>query len=213
MHRSLLLFALTTTLVAQQEPAPPPAAGRAIQEGPILAQLFQMRVSRIQQSMGFSEDRARAMAERCWPGAVTLVLPARGPLARVLQGEGSSLGLRIPACPGALELLRRSGPLATTSANRSSEPPCRTAAEAAALFPALPLLGPGSEEDKCARLKPLMEQFLALRQQQDEAKRRFEGDILQSLSTAQQARMILLMEDIQSRIRQTLRENRLGNRN
>ena len=84
----------------------------------------------------------RAMAERCWPGAVTLVLPARGPLARALHGEGSSLGLRIPACPRALELLRRSGPLATTSANRSSEPPCRTAAEAAALFPHLPLLGP-----------------------------------------------------------------------
>ena len=65
----------------------------------------------------------RAMAERCWPGAVTLVLPARGPLARALHGEGSSLGLRIPACPLALELLRRSGPLATTSANRSSVPP------------------------------------------------------------------------------------------
>lgn len=84
----------------------------------------------------------RAMAERCWPGAVTLVLPAQGRLARALHGEGSSLGLRIPACPVALELLRRTGPLATTSSNRSSEPPCGTAAEAATLFPLLPLLGP-----------------------------------------------------------------------
>ena len=74
------------------------------------------------------EPQWRAMAERCWPGAVTLVLPARGRLARALHGEGSSLGLRIPACPVALELLRRTGPLATTSANRSSEPPCGTAA-------------------------------------------------------------------------------------
>ena len=88
------------------------------------------------------EPQWRAMAERCWPGAVTLVLPARGRLARALHGEGSSLGLRIPACPVALELLRRTGPLATTSANRSSEPPCGTAAEAATLFPLLPLLGP-----------------------------------------------------------------------
>jgi len=88
------------------------------------------------------EPQWRAMAERCWPGAVTLVLPAQGRLARALHGEGSSLGLRIPACPVALELLRRSGPLATTSANRSSEPPCGTAAEAATLFPLLPLLGP-----------------------------------------------------------------------
>ena len=88
------------------------------------------------------EPQWRAMAERCWPGAVTLVLPARGPLALALHGEGSSLGLRIPACPVALELLRRSGPLATTSANRSSDPPCRSAAEAAVQFPALPQLGP-----------------------------------------------------------------------
>jgi len=88
------------------------------------------------------EPQWRAMAERCWPGAVTLVLPAQGRLARALHGEGSSLGLRIPACPVALELLRRSGPLATTSANRSSKPPCGTAAEAATLFPLLPLLGP-----------------------------------------------------------------------
>ena len=88
----------------------------------------------------------RAMAERCWPGAVTLVLPARGALAQALHGEvdgeGASLGLRIPACPEALALLRRSGPLATTSANRSHEPPCRTAEAAAALFAAIPLLGP-----------------------------------------------------------------------
>ena len=88
------------------------------------------------------EARWRAMAERCWPGAVTLVLPARGPVAQALHGAGSSLGLRIPACPVALDLLRRSGPLATTSANRSSEPPCTTAAQAAALFAELPLLGP-----------------------------------------------------------------------
>jgi L-threonylcarbamoyladenylate synthase len=88
------------------------------------------------------EPQWRAMAERCWPGAVTLVLPARGSLALALHGAGSSLGLRIPACPVALALLRRSGPLATTSANRSSEPPCRTAAEAAVQFPALPQLGP-----------------------------------------------------------------------
>lgn len=88
------------------------------------------------------EPAWRALADRCWPGAFTLVLPARGPLARALHGQGASLGLRVPACPAARELLGRSGPLATTSANRSSEPPCRTAAEAAVLFPQLPLLGP-----------------------------------------------------------------------
>lgn len=52
------------------------------------------------------------------------------------------LGLRIPACEQALDLLRRTGPLATTSANRSGDPPCLTAAEAAAMFPQVPRLAP-----------------------------------------------------------------------
>lgn len=88
----------------------------------------------------------RSMAARCWPGAVTLVLPARGAIVAALQPQvpssGPCLGLRIPACPGALALLQRTGPLATTSANRSGQPPCRLAATAAKAFPTLPLLAP-----------------------------------------------------------------------
>ena len=42
---------------------------------------------------------ARALAERFWPGALTLVLPARGPIVDLLNPGGSSLGIRIPACP------------------------------------------------------------------------------------------------------------------
>lgn len=82
------------------------------------------------------------LAEVVWPGAVTLVLPASGPWAEALHPGGSSLGLRIPACDQALELLRCSGPLATTSANRSGEAAVTTAAAAAALFPQVPQLGP-----------------------------------------------------------------------
>lgn len=83
-----------------------------------------------------------AMAARGWPGAVTLVLPALGELVDWLNPGGSSLGLRIPACEQARALLRLSGPLATTSANRSARPAATTAAEAAAIFPELPLLAP-----------------------------------------------------------------------
>ncbi|MEB3265210.1 MAG: Sua5/YciO/YrdC/YwlC family protein [Cyanobacteriota bacterium] len=83
-----------------------------------------------------------AMAARVWPGAVTLVLPACGPVAEALHPGGGSLGLRIPAAARALELLDFSGPLATTSANRSGEPACRDAAEAAIRFPAVPQLAP-----------------------------------------------------------------------
>jgi L-threonylcarbamoyladenylate synthase len=83
-----------------------------------------------------------AVAEQVWPGAVTLVLPARSAWAEALHPGGGSLGLRIPACPAAQDLLRCSGPLATTSANRSGEPAATTAAAAAALFPSVPQLAP-----------------------------------------------------------------------
>jgi L-threonylcarbamoyladenylate synthase len=81
-------------------------------------------------------------ARRHWPGAVTLVLPIGGALTDLLHPGGQSLGLRIPDCPPLRSLLRLCGPLATSSANRSGQPAARTATEAAAQFPDLPLLGP-----------------------------------------------------------------------
>ena len=81
-------------------------------------------------------------AERCWPGPVTLVLPIASPLTQALHPGGASLGLRVPACPMALDLLRLSGPLATTSVNRSGEPSALTAEDAAGCFPDLCRLGP-----------------------------------------------------------------------
>jgi len=83
-----------------------------------------------------------AMAARGWPGALTLVLPARGPVVEALNTGGGSLGLRVPACGRARELLRLSGPLASSSANLSGQPPCTSPETLAAAFPGLPLLGP-----------------------------------------------------------------------
>jgi L-threonylcarbamoyladenylate synthase len=59
--------------------------------------------------------------------------PRRRPPA-ALPG-GPTLGIRVPAHPVALALVRRAGPLATTSANRSGRPPVRDAAGAAAVWP------------------------------------------------------------------------------
>lgn len=87
---------------------------------------------------------ALELAAAHWPGALTLVLPATGVLVEQLNPGGSSVGLRVPACAMTQALLRLSGPLATTSANRSGEPAATTAAEATAWFGAqgVPLLGP-----------------------------------------------------------------------
>jgi L-threonylcarbamoyladenylate synthase len=81
-------------------------------------------------------------AQRVWPGAVTLVLPMAGPLCEALHPGGASLGVRVPACPMTQALLRRAGPLATTSVNRSGDAPALNAEQASRLFPALSLLGP-----------------------------------------------------------------------
>lgn len=81
-------------------------------------------------------------ARCCWPGAVTLVLPIEGEITDALNPGGTSLGLRVPDCAPARELLRCTGPLATTSINRSGEPAALDADGAAACFPDLPRLAP-----------------------------------------------------------------------
>jgi L-threonylcarbamoyladenylate synthase len=63
-------------------------------------------------------DSARRLAERFWPGALTLVVPKRPDLPDNLSVY-ATIGVRMPNHAFALALLQRSGPLATTSANRS----------------------------------------------------------------------------------------------
>ena len=77
------------------------------------------------------DARARMLAERFWPGPLTLVLPRR-PESRVdlLTGAGlGSLAVRVPGHPLALELLRATGvPVAAPSANPSGAVSPTTAA-------------------------------------------------------------------------------------
>ncbi len=87
-------------------------------------------------------EDAACLAKRYWPGALTMVLPADGPVVEALNPGELNLGIRVPACESALELLSQSGPLATTSANLAGEPPSLTAEDASKYFPDLPLLGP-----------------------------------------------------------------------
>jgi L-threonylcarbamoyladenylate synthase len=70
------------------------------------------------------DARATRLAEAFWPGTLTIVLP-RSERSRMwdLGGDGMSIGVRVPGHPLTLELLRRTGPLAVTSANRSGEAP------------------------------------------------------------------------------------------
>ena len=74
------------------------------------------------------------------------------------------------------------------------------------------LLGPGSEEEKNTKVRPLLEQFVDLRHQQADLKFRFEDDIRAKLNPAQQVRLILQVEDMQRRMLEVLRQGGIGNR-
>lgn len=64
----------------------------------------------------------QAAAARFFPGALTVLTAAPPGWPPWMLGGGTLLGLRVPDHEGCRELLRRTGPLATTSANSSGEP-------------------------------------------------------------------------------------------
>ncbi len=86
---------------------------------------------------------AVGIASSYWPGPITIVLPVKGDIASKLNPDGdNSIGMRVPACSLALDLLQKSGPLATTSANLSGCEPLMSAEAFSSSFPELPLLAP-----------------------------------------------------------------------
>jgi L-threonylcarbamoyladenylate synthase len=63
---------------------------------------------------------ARVLAEKFWPGPLSLVLRARESVPLVLRAEGDTVAVRVPDHPVPRRLVRRLGhPLAATSANIS----------------------------------------------------------------------------------------------
>jgi L-threonylcarbamoyladenylate synthase len=65
-------------------------------------------------------DDAQRLADRFWPGPLTLVLSAAAVVPSLVRAGGPTVALRCPAHPVALALVRAAGrPLAAPSANRS----------------------------------------------------------------------------------------------
>lgn len=75
-----------------------------------------------------ADARVQRLAERFWPGALTLVVHRHPSLPPVLSPY-PTVGVRVPDHPLALALLKLSGPLATTSANLSDHPSTTTVPE------------------------------------------------------------------------------------
>lgn len=82
----------------------------------------------------------QAIAQKHWPGQLTLVLPASDRTPSALNSASNleatgTIGIRVPHHPAAIALLARTGPLATTSANLSGQPPLTDPQEIAQTFP------------------------------------------------------------------------------
>jgi tRNA threonylcarbamoyl adenosine modification protein (Sua5/YciO/YrdC/YwlC family) len=106
-----------------REVALPLLIGTADQVGPVAGSL---------------DSAARYLADRYWPGPLTLVVPRAEGFTADLGGPRSArhtVGIRLPDHALVRTLCGRLGPLAVTSANRHGSPPATTAAEVASAFP------------------------------------------------------------------------------
>jgi len=82
--------------------------------------------------LGFKARYLKAV-ERFWPNAISIVIPCGAELSYIHQGK-RSIAVRIPADLWLNRLLRQTGPLLTSSANKPGESPIATADQAITLF-------------------------------------------------------------------------------
>jgi tRNA threonylcarbamoyl adenosine modification protein (Sua5/YciO/YrdC/YwlC family) len=72
----------------------------------------------------------RKLIEAFWPGGLTMVVEHAPSLAWDLGDARGTVAIRMPLHPVALDLLAETGPMAVSSANRTSMPPATTAQQA-----------------------------------------------------------------------------------
>jgi L-threonylcarbamoyladenylate synthase len=70
------------------------------------------------------------LIDEFWPGGLTIVCRASRSLTWDLGDTRGTVAVRMPLHAVAIELLKETGPLAVSSANRTGEPPATTAAAA-----------------------------------------------------------------------------------
>ncbi len=85
------------------------------------------------ETLGLKHRYLKAV-EQFWPGAVSVVIPVSDPALEYLHRGRASLAVRIPDDKKLRALLKRTGPLLTSSANQPGEPPATTAMEAKKYF-------------------------------------------------------------------------------
>ena len=87
----------------------------------------------VEAQVGHLTGLDRRLADRFWPGPLSLVIAAVSSLAPGVVGADGTAAVRVPAHAVARGLARAAGhPLTATSANRTGQPPAATADDVAA---------------------------------------------------------------------------------
>ena len=93
---------------------------------PVLVGTARAAAALVEDLGAFGQD----LIDEFWPGGLTLVFRASPTLLWDLGDTKGTVALRMPLHAVALEVLKQSGPLAVSSANRTGQPPAATAEEA-----------------------------------------------------------------------------------
>ena len=131
----LLIFP-TDTLYAIGGPALDPKVGQRVRlakgrDAKPLPVVAADRAQAASLAVAWTPDALR-LAERFWPGPLTLILAARPTVPDEVTAGTGAVAVRVPALALARRLCERDGPLISTSANPSGSQPPTTCAEAVA---------------------------------------------------------------------------------
>ncbi len=89
-----------------------------------------------------AKDDFKNIAAKFWPGPITLIIPIADGKKNVSTSKDNTLGIRIPKSNSAQELIQKSGPLLTSSANISGFSTAISANGVANDIPNVGILGP-----------------------------------------------------------------------
>jgi len=102
------------------------------QDNPLIVHVDSLPMAR---SLAELDDKAEKLADKFWPGPLTMVLKSRGVVPAGVTAGLHTVGIRMPDCDGTLALISASGvPLAAPSANKSGSPSPTSAAHVARDF-------------------------------------------------------------------------------
>lgn len=80
------------------------------------------------------DEKTQKFLQQIWPGKVSVILPCESKEFEYLHRGKKSLAFRLPAKKSLIELLKKTGPLITPSANPKGKPPAETIVEAKNYF-------------------------------------------------------------------------------